>query len=107
MAEEAYERYAVEANQKTTYLATFRAIAKKYPDRTSEEILEDLVESTPGDEGGPLCRVQGGNAYPDQGVGFQGKLCPTVRNAGSRPQARVRVEMRGPQPQISCIDSSH
>jgi len=51
MAEEAYERYAVEANQKTTYLATFRAIVKKYPQKTPEEILEDLVESTPGDEG--------------------------------------------------------
>lgn len=51
MAEEAYERYAVDANQKTTYLATFRAIAKKYPQKTPEEILEDLVESTPGDEG--------------------------------------------------------
>jgi hypothetical protein len=31
LAEEAYQRYASEANQGTTYLATFRAIAKKYP----------------------------------------------------------------------------
>ena len=33
MAEEAYARYAIEANQKTTYLATFRAIVKKYPNK--------------------------------------------------------------------------
>lgn len=31
LAEEAYNRYAIMANQKTTNLATFRAIAQKYP----------------------------------------------------------------------------
>ncbi|MFC1492112.1 hypothetical protein ACFLQ0_05960 [Nitrospinota bacterium] len=51
MAEEAYSRYAIEANQKTTYLATFRAIVKKYPDKKASEILRDLVASTPGGEG--------------------------------------------------------
>jgi hypothetical protein len=51
MAEEAYNRYAIEANQKTTYLATFRAIAKKYPHKEASDILRDLVASTPGDEG--------------------------------------------------------
>ena len=51
MAEEAYNRYAVEANQKTTYLATFRAIIKKYPNKSPVDILQDLVASTPGNEG--------------------------------------------------------
>ncbi len=51
MAEEAYNRYAIEANQKTTYLATFRATAKKYPHNEASDILGDLVASTPGDEG--------------------------------------------------------
>ena len=51
MAEEAYQRYAIEANQGTTNLATFRAIAKKYPNRSQEQILRDLVSSTPGAEG--------------------------------------------------------
>jgi hypothetical protein len=32
-ADEAYRAYAVEANQATSRLATFRAIARKYPDR--------------------------------------------------------------------------
>ncbi|MFH1217730.1 MAG: hypothetical protein V1706_14640 [Pseudomonadota bacterium] len=51
MAEEAYSKYAIEANQKTTYLATFRAIAKKYPHKESGDILADLVASSPGSEG--------------------------------------------------------
>jgi hypothetical protein len=51
MAEEAYERYAFEANQAGTYLATFRAICKKYPERSPSSILVDLVDRTPGNEG--------------------------------------------------------
>ena len=49
--DEAYRRYAVEANQGTTNLATFRAIARKYPNKQPNEILRDLVSSTPGAEG--------------------------------------------------------
>jgi hypothetical protein len=51
MIDEAYRRYAIEANQATTHLATFRAIAKKYPDRSPDSILHDLVASSPGAEG--------------------------------------------------------
>ena len=51
LAEDAYRRYAIEANQGTTNLATFRAIAKKYPNVPPEQILRDLVASTPGTEG--------------------------------------------------------
>jgi len=51
MVEEAYAKYAIEANQKTTYLATFRAIVKKYPNKDSGDILADLVASSPGNEG--------------------------------------------------------
>lgn len=51
LVSEAYNRYAVEVNQGTTYLATFRAVAKKYPHKTASEILNDLVASTPGEEG--------------------------------------------------------
>ncbi|MBK8637939.1 MAG: hypothetical protein IPN92_06480 [Chromatiaceae bacterium] len=49
--EEAYRRYALEANQATTHLARFRSIAGKYPYKTPEEILRDLMASTPGAEG--------------------------------------------------------
>ena len=51
LAMDAYRRYAIEANQGTTNLATFRAIAKKYPSVPPEQILRDLVASTPGSEG--------------------------------------------------------
>ena len=51
LLDEAYRRYAIEANQGTTNLATFRAIARKYPHKQPEEILRDLVSSTPGAEG--------------------------------------------------------
>ncbi|MBI9082372.1 MAG: hypothetical protein JEZ11_02165 [Desulfobacterales bacterium] len=51
LAEEAYRRYGIEANQKTTNLATFRAIAKKYPQKEPVDILNDLVAGTPGNEG--------------------------------------------------------
>jgi hypothetical protein len=51
MIEEAYRRYAVEANQSTTNLATFRATARKYPHKPPADILRDLIASTPGAEG--------------------------------------------------------
>ena len=51
LADEAYARYAIAANQGTTFLATFRAIAKKYPTQVPAKILDDLVASTPGQEG--------------------------------------------------------
>jgi hypothetical protein len=51
LADEAYQRYAIEANQGGTHLATFRAIARKYPHKKPADILRDLVASTPGSEG--------------------------------------------------------
>ena len=51
LADEAYQRYAFEANQAGTYLAKFGAICRKYPHKKPEAILEDLVASTPGEEG--------------------------------------------------------
>ena len=50
-AEEAYERYAIAANQSTSYLGTYRAIIRKYPEKAPAEILRDLIQSTPGEEG--------------------------------------------------------
>ncbi|WP_340124506.1 hypothetical protein [Methylobacter svalbardensis] len=49
--DEAYNRYALKANQGTTYLATFRAIVKKYPHKSAADILRDLVANQPGSEG--------------------------------------------------------
>ena len=51
LADEAYERYGLLANQARTYAAWFRAVAKKYPHKKPAEILDDLVAETPGEEG--------------------------------------------------------
>lgn len=51
LVEEAYARYGLRAHRGSTYLATFRAVAKKYPHKPAAEILADLVKSTPGEEG--------------------------------------------------------
>ncbi len=51
MADEAYRRYGLVANESTTNLATFRAICKKYPHKVPADVLHDLVASTPGSEG--------------------------------------------------------
>jgi hypothetical protein len=51
LADEAYARYAIEANQRATFVSTFRSIEKKYPTKPAAKILDDLVASTPGHEG--------------------------------------------------------
>jgi len=47
----AFMTIAIQANWKTTRLATFRAICKKYPAMDPEDILDHLVAHTPGEEG--------------------------------------------------------
>ncbi len=51
LVDEAYERYGLQANRAGTYLAWFRAVARKYPHKEPDEILDDLVDLTPGEEG--------------------------------------------------------
>jgi hypothetical protein len=51
LIEEAYERYGLRASRSGTYLATLKAVAKKYPHKSAGEILADLVTTTPGEEG--------------------------------------------------------
>jgi hypothetical protein len=51
LVDEAFARYAAAANRGGSYLATFRAVAKKYPTKSPDEVLDRLVASTPGDEG--------------------------------------------------------
>ena len=49
-AEEAYDEYALTANESTTGLTTFRKLAKKYPSRDPQQILKDLAARS-GDPG--------------------------------------------------------
>jgi hypothetical protein len=51
LLDEAYDRYALASNRAGTFIATFRAICRKYPGKKPEDILDDLVASTPGEEG--------------------------------------------------------
>ncbi len=51
-------RYGLDANQAGTPLATFRAVAKKYPRKRASEILGDLIK-TPGHS---RCPVRDGEA---------------------------------------------
>jgi tetratricopeptide (TPR) repeat protein len=65
MTDEAYDRYAMLANRGTSYLATFRAIAKKYPQKTAAEILHDLVGSSPGEEGKWFASARSAGLYDE------------------------------------------
>jgi hypothetical protein len=50
LLDEAYTRYGLRANRTSTYLATYRAVAKKYPHKKPADLLADLVAKTPGEE---------------------------------------------------------
>lgn len=50
LVDEAYSGYGLRANRAGTYLAAYRAVAKKYPDKKPADVLADLVATTPGEE---------------------------------------------------------
>lgn len=45
-ADEAYREYGLLIRTGNTYLTTYRALVKKYPDRDPEQILRDLIETS-------------------------------------------------------------
>ncbi|MCG7872695.1 MAG: hypothetical protein JAZ11_11395 [Candidatus Thiodiazotropha lotti] len=49
--EEAYQRYGLSAAVGNSYIARFRAVAKRYPMKDPSQILADLIATTPGEEG--------------------------------------------------------
>jgi hypothetical protein len=49
--DEAYRRYGLSAAKGNSYLARYRAVAKRYPMMDRAEILADLIKTTPGEEG--------------------------------------------------------
>jgi len=46
---EAFNQYAMLANQANSHLSTFRALAKKYPELAKDKLLDHLIASTPGE----------------------------------------------------------
>ncbi len=49
--EEAYQRYGLSAAVGNSYIARFRAVAKRYPMKGKSQILSDLIGTAPGEEG--------------------------------------------------------
>jgi tetratricopeptide (TPR) repeat protein len=48
---DAFNHYALLANQANSHLSTFRALTKKYPELAKDKLLAHLVASTPGEPG--------------------------------------------------------
>jgi len=66
MAEEAYNRYAIAASAyEPTYLARFRALAKKYAWKAPSELLRDLVATMPGNEGKWFAAAKSAGLYDE------------------------------------------
>lgn len=65
MVDEAYARYGLRANRGGTYLATFRAVSKRYPHKPVHDVLADLAKTTPGDEGKWFAAAKEAGLYDD------------------------------------------
>lgn len=65
LVDEAYRRYGLQANRAGTHLAWFRAVARKYPHKEPTEVLEDLVASTPGEEGKWFAAAKGAKLFDE------------------------------------------
>jgi len=67
LVDEAYRFYGLEAGRTGTYLAWFRAVVRKYPNKKPEDVLGDLVNHTPGDEGKWFAAAKDAKLY-DQAI---------------------------------------
>jgi len=65
LVDEAYRRYGLTANRASTYLAWFRAVARKYSHKEPAEILHDLVAQTPGEEGKWFAAAKGAKLFDE------------------------------------------
>lgn len=82
-SEDAYREFALPANTSSTYLATFRNIAKKYPSIEPARILGDLIRSTPGEEGKWFATAKD--------LGFYDLAAELARRSPTAPQTLVRA----------------
>jgi len=102
--EEAYERYGLQANHGATYLATFRAVARKYPHKAPREILVDLAKATPGDEasGSPPPRRRGSTKTPSPSRAGR----PATRRPSPAPRGTSRTSNPPSPPAPACWPST-
>src|SRR5665213_2924155 len=103
LIDEAY-RYGARANRGGTYLATFRAVSKKYPHKPAGEILADLVKTTPGDEGKWFAAAKDVGLYDDALALASRTPCDRwSRSARRRPARRRGVRARHGPGRRSCL----
>lgn len=83
LADEAYRRYALRTNRQSTYLATFRAVVRKYPHKDPRDVLADLIESTPGERGKWFAAAKS--------AGFYDEAIALVQSAPADPKTLGRA----------------
>ena len=82
--EEAYLRYGLVISEGTTYLATFRAIVKKYPELDPRKILMDLIAQS-DDKGAWFASArQAGYLDIAKACAFSGSVEPKTLNRAAR-----------------------
>jgi hypothetical protein len=93
MVDEAYDRYAMRANQRDTYLATYRAVSQKYPHKSAAEILGDLVKTTPGEEGKWFAAAKDAGLYDEAIALAKSTPCnPTTLSRAARDFAQKKPD---------------
>jgi hypothetical protein len=108
LADEAYARYAIAANQGTTFLATFCAIAKKYPTQVPAKILDDLVASTPGQEGKWFAAAKDARPYHEAIALAQRTPCdPRTLTRAARDFAATQPQFAAEAPASRITRCSH
>ncbi len=91
LAGEAYRRYGVRAARGGTFLATFRALAKRYPGKAPGELLRDLVASTPGEEGKWFAAAKEAGLY-DEALASRTPTDPKTLTRAARDHVKERPE---------------
>ncbi len=79
----AYSEYGLVANETNTYQAWYRAVAKKYKEKSSEQVLADLVALTPGHEGKWFAAAKSAELY-DQAITL-------AKQSPSSPETLIRA----------------
>jgi hypothetical protein len=83
--EEAYQRYGLSSARGSTYLARYRALAKRYPMLSPERLLQDLIASTPGEEGKWFATAKHLNFLElAKGLAWQGPCAPSTLARAAR-----------------------
>jgi tetratricopeptide (TPR) repeat protein len=85
--DEAFERFAATAHPHTTYLATYRAVAKRYPSRSARSILIHLEQRSEVDSGSWFAAAHAaGERQLALDFAIRGHTAPTTLRRAARKQ---------------------